>query len=284
MVEDGLLSIGKAAAMSGVSPKTLRYYEGLGLITPKYIDEYTNYRYYDKETLLLIPMIKYYQQIGLSLKRIKDLISFNGCSNHYKYLQQRKSELEKERQQLLISMTSIDDWLQLIIEGEIILQNKLVAKGESNISLKYYKEEKSYHSIKQPYYYNYKESIVNIEWTRFLEERQLEVSGPVILKYDSFHQKMSGEIDSVTVLQHVFPESEEFGNFGGFLGLSCYHVGSFDNIQDTYNKMIMFADRNKYKLKEECYERHVIDYWVTQNENEFVTEIVIPVINQDFLN
>ncbi|MCP1639181.1 DNA-binding transcriptional MerR regulator [Streptococcus gallinaceus] len=283
MVEEGLFPIGKAASMSGVSAKTLRYYESLGLILPKYISEDTNYRYYDKATLLLIPMIKYYQQIGLSLKRIKELISFNGCSNHYKYLQQRRDELEAERQQLLVSMTSIDDWLQLIIEGEICLQNNLTTIKGPTISLKYYQEETSYYHVEQPYKYCYKESIINLEWTKFLEEKKLEVSGPVILKYDSYEKKMAGEIQSSTILQHVFPESADFGKFGGFMALSCYHIGSLNAIGETYQSMIQFAAENHYELKKECYERHVIDYWVTQNESEFVTEIIVPIVTKDKL-
>ncbi|MBY5034744.1 MerR family transcriptional regulator [Streptococcus gallolyticus] len=283
MVEEGLFPIGKAASMSGVSAKTLRYYESLGLILPKYIAEDTNYRYYDKATLLLIPMIKYYQQIGLSLKRIKELISFNGCSNHYKYLQQRRDELEAERQQLLISMTSIDDWLQMIIEGEICLQNSLTATNGPTVSLKYYQEETSYYCVEQPYKYCHKESIINLEWTKFLEEKKLEVSGPVILKYDSYEKKMAGEIQSSTILQHVFPESEDFGRFGGFMALSCYHIGSLNAIHETYQNMINFAHTNHYSLKDECYERHVIDYWVTQNEDEFVTEIIVPIMTKDEL-
>ncbi|MGT2753971.1 MerR family transcriptional regulator [Streptococcus ovis] len=276
MTEEGLFPIGKAASMSGVSAKTLRYYESLGLILPKYIAEDTNYRYYDKATLLLIPMIKYYQQIGLSLKRIKDLISFNGCSNHYKYLRQRRDELEAEHKQLLVSMTSIDDWLQLIIEGEICLQNNLTNKYGPNISLKYYQEESSYYCVEQSYHYSHKESIVNLEWTKFLEENKMKVSGPVILKYDSYEKKMAGNIQSSTILQHVFPESKGFDRFGGFMALSCYHIGSLDDIKETYQSMIAFSEENEYELKEECYERHVIDYWVTQNEEEFVTEIIIP--------
>ena len=60
------------------------------------------------------------------------------------------------------------------------------------------------------------------------------------------------------------------------MALSCYHIGSLDDIKETYQSMIAFSEENEYELKEECYERHVIDYWVTQNEEEFVTEIIIP--------
>lgn len=283
MVEEGLFSIGKAASMSGVSAKTLRYYESLGLIFPKYISEETNYRYYDKSTLLLIPIIKYYQQIGLSLKRIKELIVLKDCSSHYDYLQQRRDELEAERQRLQVSITSIDDWLELIIEGEICLQNYMSNDANQNISLKYYPEAQSYYYIKQPYTYSHKESIVNLEWTKFLEEKELEVSGPVILKYESCAKKMKGDIQTVTILQHVLPESSEYGKFGGFMALSCYHIGPLRTICDTYQQMLDFTTEHHFETKEECFERHVIDYWVTENEAEFVTEIIIPITTREDL-
>ncbi|WNZ96182.1 MerR family transcriptional regulator [Streptococcus iniae] len=284
MVEDSLFSIGRAANMSGVSAKTLRYYESLGLIHPKYVSKENGYRFYDKETLLLIPIIKYYQQVGLNLKRIKELISLTGCSNHYKYLKKRKSEIQAERERLLISLASIDDWIQLITEGEMCLQNDLHSEAMAVshiVSVKYYAEESSYCSIERPYYYSYKESIINLDWIKYLEDNQLEVSGPVILKYDSHEQKVKGQTEKATILQHCFPESSDFSNFGGFMALSCYHIGALDSVNETYQKIRDYAAAHNYTLKEECFERHVIDYWVTQNLDEFVTEIIIPIVTKD---
>ncbi|KHD45956.1 MerR family transcriptional regulator [Streptococcus hongkongensis] len=284
MVEDGLFSIGRAASMSGVSAKTLRYYESLGLIQPKYTCSDNGYRFYDNETLLLIPVIKYYQQVGLNLKRIKELISLKGCANHYNYLKQRKAEIQAERERLMISLASIDDWIQLIIEGEMCLQNKSQLKQFAAcqiVSVKYYSEEASYCHIKQPFTYSYKESIINLEWIRYLEEHHLEVSGPVILKYDSHQQKIDGNCQSATILQHCIPESADYPTFGGFMALCCYHIGSLDTINETYQKLITYANKNHYSLKEECFERHVIDYWVTQNLDEFVTEVIIPIVTKD---
>lgn len=284
MVEDGLFSIGRAASMSGVSAKTLRYYESLGLIQPKYTCSENGYRFYDNETLLLIPVIKYYQQVGLNLKRIKELISLAGCANHYKYLRQRKAEIQAEKERLMISLASIDDWIQLIIEGELCLQNDSQSKQLDVcqiVSVKYYNEETSYCQIKQPFSYSYKESIINLEWIRYLENHHLEVSGPVILKYDSHIQKIDGNIETATILQHCIPESTQYSSFGGFMGLCCYHIGSLNNINETYEKILNYASKNNYSLKDECFERHVIDYWVTQNQEEFVTEVIIPILTKD---
>lgn len=284
---DNLFSIGRAAAMSCVSTKTLRYYESLDLIHPTHISSENGYRYYDKETLLLIPLIKYYQQVGLNLKRIKELISVAGCSAHYHHLKKRRDEINAEREELSIALSSVDDWLELIIEGELCLQNlklSAISKSEPIISVKYYSEQSSYCYLEQPYHYNYKESIINLEWIRHLESHSLEVSGPVILKYSSYLSKMNGESEFATILQHCFPESASFSTFGCFMALSCYHIGPLECIGKTYERLIDYAEEHKYDLKNECYERHVIDYWVTQNLDEFVTEIIIPVVTQDEIN
>ncbi|HFI0453676.1 MerR family transcriptional regulator [Streptococcus suis] len=281
---DNLFSIGIAANMCGVSAKTLRYYESLDLIHPKHISSENGYRYYDEETLLLIPLIKYYRQVGLDLKRIKELISVAGCSAHYYHLKKRRDEITAEREELLVALSSVDDWLELIIEGELCLQNwknQKETKTEQMISVKYYAEQPGYCYYEQPYRYNYKESIINLDWIRHLESHQLEVSGPVILKYDSYLKKMNGQSEFATILQHCFPESICSSVFGGFMALSCYHIGPLENITDTYEKIIGYAEKHKYNLKAECYERHVIDYWVTHNLDEFVTEIIIPVATPD---
>ena len=181
-------------------------------------------------------------------------------------------------------MASVDDWMQLIIEGELCLKNQSLSypsKKESSISLKYHPEEKHFCQIKQSFSYNFKESIINLEWIKYLEDNQLEVSGPVILKYDSYLEKMAGTIKFATIMQHCFPEEHCHYTFGGFLALSAYHIGSLETISDTYQQIVSYAKENGISLQEETYERHVIDYWVTQREEEFVTEVIIPIIKKD---
>ncbi len=67
------LTIGQLSKKIGLPPKTIRYYEERGLITPaKRMDN--NYRYYsDKETLRL-RLIKEARSLELSLAEIKELV------------------------------------------------------------------------------------------------------------------------------------------------------------------------------------------------------------------
>lgn len=44
-------------------------YDKINIISPDYICEENKYRYYNRETLLLVPVIKYFKQMGFKLEK-----------------------------------------------------------------------------------------------------------------------------------------------------------------------------------------------------------------------
>ena len=46
-----MFKIGELGEITGVSVKTIRYYEEEGLISPVEVDRWTNYRYYDETSI-----------------------------------------------------------------------------------------------------------------------------------------------------------------------------------------------------------------------------------------
>jgi len=65
--------IGEIAKQAGVTPRTLRYYEQRGLITPSQVST-AGYRYYDDDTLAILTRIRNLKHVGLTLEEIKDVI------------------------------------------------------------------------------------------------------------------------------------------------------------------------------------------------------------------
>jgi DNA-binding transcriptional MerR regulator len=55
---EDLLPIGTFASLTRLSIKTLRLYDGLGLLRPLHIDPQSGYRYYGKEQLAKARMIR----------------------------------------------------------------------------------------------------------------------------------------------------------------------------------------------------------------------------------
>lgn len=59
------MSIGEFARRSRLSPKALRLYDGLGLLSPSRVDELSGYRYYEGAQLGQARLIAALRQVGV---------------------------------------------------------------------------------------------------------------------------------------------------------------------------------------------------------------------------
>jgi DNA-binding transcriptional MerR regulator len=66
-------TVKKVAAMSGVSVRTLHFYDETGLLKPAYHGA-NGYRFYEEPQLLTLQQILFYRELGFELKRIKKML------------------------------------------------------------------------------------------------------------------------------------------------------------------------------------------------------------------
>ena len=66
-------TVKKLAAMSGVSVRTLHFYDEVGLLKPAYHGA-NGYRFYEEPQLLTLQQILFYRELGFELKQIKRII------------------------------------------------------------------------------------------------------------------------------------------------------------------------------------------------------------------
>src|SRR5436309_11052796 len=66
-------TVKKVAAMSGVSVRTLHFYDETGLLKPAYCRA-NGYRFYEEPQLLALQQILFYRELGFELKRIKEIL------------------------------------------------------------------------------------------------------------------------------------------------------------------------------------------------------------------
>src|SRR6185295_6907606 len=67
-------TVKRVAAMSGVSERTLRFYDQTDLLKPAYMKA-NRYRIYEEPQLLMLQQILFYRELGFELKRIKEILS-----------------------------------------------------------------------------------------------------------------------------------------------------------------------------------------------------------------
>jgi DNA-binding transcriptional MerR regulator len=97
------MQIKEFAEATGVSVRTLHYYDEIGLLRPAFIDENTSYRYYDEASLLRMQEILFYRELDFSLKNIIDILSSPNYDKNEVLKEQKKLlMLKKERLERLI--------------------------------------------------------------------------------------------------------------------------------------------------------------------------------------
>ena len=67
-------TVKKLALLSGISIRTLRFYDAIGLLKPAYYGN-NNYRYYEEEQILMLQQILFYRELGFPLDDIQRIIT-----------------------------------------------------------------------------------------------------------------------------------------------------------------------------------------------------------------
>ncbi|MFL0246175.1 MerR family transcriptional regulator [Candidatus Clostridium stratigraminis] len=119
-------TVQKLSKMAGVSTRTLRYYDEVGILKPARINS-SGYRIYGQEEVDRLQQILFYRELGVSLESIKDIITspnFDGI----KALKEHKSKLLEKRLQLNILISNVEKTIELK-EGRIEMSNKEKFEG-----------------------------------------------------------------------------------------------------------------------------------------------------------
>ncbi|MCH9613364.1 MAG: hypothetical protein SP1CHLAM54_03630 [Chlamydiia bacterium] len=67
-------TVKKLALLSGVSVRTLHWYDEVGLLKPSFVGA-NGYRYYEEEQLLTLQQILFFRELGFELKQIRKVMS-----------------------------------------------------------------------------------------------------------------------------------------------------------------------------------------------------------------
>lgn len=98
-MEQERFTVGELAALAGVSPRTIRYYDKKGLLSPVAYSE-NQYRQYDKSSLLQLQQILMLKYIGFSLEEITELFQSQKEMSIAELLAAQKRMLLEKREQL----------------------------------------------------------------------------------------------------------------------------------------------------------------------------------------
>jgi len=103
-------TVKQVAAMSGVSVRTLHFYDETALLKPAYTKA-NGYRIYEESQLLMLQQILFYRELGFDLKRIKRILG-EATFQRAAALQSHRQVLEQDLTRTRILIETIDKTLQ----------------------------------------------------------------------------------------------------------------------------------------------------------------------------
>lgn len=119
-------TVQKMAKMAGVSARTLRYYDEIGILKPARINS-SGYRIYGQQEVDRLQQILFYRELGLSLESIKDIVTAPSFDSINALREHREKLLEK-REQLDLLIANVEKTIAFA-EGRITMTDEEKFEG-----------------------------------------------------------------------------------------------------------------------------------------------------------
>lgn len=188
-------TVQKLAQLAGISTRTLRYYDEIGILKPARINS-SGYRIYGGKEVDLLQQIMFYREMGVGLDTIK-AIMIQASFDEMKALQEHLINLLDQKQQLELLITNVKNTIE-------------AKKGIINM-----KDKEKFSGFKQKLVED-NEKKYGIEIREKYGEEQVKQSNQKLLnmtkeEYDRF-EKLGQEI--LDTLEEAFKTGEPAGELG----------------------------------------------------------------------
>ncbi len=265
-----LFSIGEVAALFDINVKTLRYYDETGLLKPEKVNADTGYRYYSTRQFERLNTILYLKTLQIPLERISYFFKCKDTQTMIEILRSQQEEIRAQMQRLQTIEKKLSSRIHQIEDAK---HCKL-----ETIQLKSYPE--------RPVFFLRKKFPVTDDLEYPI--RELEKACPI--QSDIFLGKIGVSISEASI------RASDFSNFSGiFLMLdpedrrypdASLPAGTYLTIRFPgthtqsavyYEKLLRDIENHNLTISGSSVEITLIDYGMTDDADQFVTEIQIPV-------
>lgn len=278
-----LYTIGQISSMCNIPIKTLRYYDEIGLLQPEKTDEFSHYRYYTKNHILLANIIKHFKSSGFSLEDIRILLKREDVPKLLKMLEDKLLQTKQRIKELDYLREKLETDIYYMKAGKAFseyLENENETWDRKGIELKIIPATPviytRYRCPSNPGSYIQRYSELGV----LMEKYKLYRVGPMMaIFYDDYRQFDYNNAD-IEVCMPVAGELSQCPNirmFGDFLGVTMFHRGEYDKMPESYGMALKWIEQNGYEFIGAAAEKYIIDPAVTEMKENYITQIIMPV-------
>ena len=269
-------TIGEMAKMHNIAESTLRYYDEKGIFHPSIVDPQTNYRYYTIDQFSLLDTIKFLRQLNIPLKEIKKYIDERNPTYALNLLEKQQEMMLKKQREIEYALAKMEHRIHLIkkatkAETDRILIKKIPKRKITAIAV----APNTTDDMFDYYIHSLQKNMKQMDDSLFSGDIGVTISKK------AFMQKEFQAYSSVFILLDYMPyqvHSSDSIKAGMFA--CAYHHGSYEETGETYKKLMEYIDQEGYEISGDSIEIALIDWSVTENPEEQVTEIQIPIMKK----
>ncbi len=269
-----LFLIGEISTLFRIDIRTLRYYDEIQLFTPALVDEQTGYRYYAIEQFERLNTILYLKALNIPLKEIKQFIDNRNMEDVLVLLKEQKTRTEEKLREYRRIEQKVD---------KLIRQIEDVSKTEDLFSIReVWLPEQKLILLKQRIHPG-----DNLEMSiRLLENSGNQTSsiflGQVGLTVSAanLEQCQFDEYNSIFVFvepDQPPPPAAAVKILAGQQYLLVRFIGTHTEAAPHYERLLAYAREKEYRITDDALEITYVDYGLSQDTSQFVTEIRLPV-------
>lgn len=273
------LKIGEFSKLCQVTVKTLRHYEKIGILKPMETDEWTGYRYYNVAQMKVMNSIQYLKQLGLSLEEIGDLFEedrtlpdvaaidqlLHRCDTQLRLLLRQRIELKRLK-------TSINT--PNVMNSEVKKENLTIQSLPAITVVSFRKVISSYDEL-----FQLCPNVIGPEMMRL----GCECSEPgYCFTCEHNHQYSETNID-IEYCEQVKERKEDsdiikFKDLPEVKQALCYkHYGPYSKFPEIWAHIYEYIEANGYNIAELPRFSYIDGVWNKADENEWLTEIQVPI-------
>ncbi|MGF9966608.1 MerR family transcriptional regulator [Bacillus rhizoplanae] len=269
-------TIGEMAKMHNIPESTLRYYDEKGIFQPAIVDSQTNYRYYTIDQFSMLDTIKFLRQLNIPLKEIKQYIDERTPTYALDLLEKQEEMLLKKQREIEYTLAKIKHKIRLMKEAvhtdaHTVFFTEIPKRKITSLSITpNITDDMFEYSI-----YSLRKNMKQVDDSLFSGDLGVTIEKDALLKHDF------QAYNSVFILLDYMPFEITTSNVIEEGIYACaYHHGPYEETDKTYKRLLQAIEKDDYEICGDAIELALIDWSVTSNPKEQVTEIQIPVMKK----
>lgn len=280
-----MFRIGEFSKLSGLSADTLYHYEKLKILVPMAVDKFSNYRYYDASQLVTVNKILALKDAGFSLEEIYNVLNDDiSVPKLIEMLESKAMLLENTLSNEYNRLERLHTNIFLIKNGGIAQMNKVSIKKVEPILIA---------SVRKVFNKNGFDENLEKMWptvNEYIDKKGVKRTIPCLMLYHSgwwdmkqlnvMYDEQNLDCEVAEPVTKSFDGNDEVKVYElpQIEKMACIvHNGPFSTMSKTCDTLFEWMKQNNYLADGPIREIYHKGEWVTDNPDEYITEMQIPI-------